>query len=100
MPFFDPHFSHPDHPRCGIQVMQWWARYSHYTVMYEIPATPEGHVNFWNSFRGWTPGTSWEPFDKTQVKRVVIDWQELRPSRPGFQTILVQCRYEEVWSPL
>ena len=97
---WDSNFSHPNHLFYGIHVLSWWPLYSHYSVLYEIPVTWEARMNFELSFRGWIPGLMWPPFDKTQVRRVVIDWQGARQATPDSVTVIVQCRYELPWSPL
>ena len=97
---WDPNFSHPSHLPNGIHVLSWWPRYSHYSVLYEIPANWEGRINFELSMRGWIPGLVHPPFDKNQVRMVVIDWQGARRTSATRMTVLVQCRYELPWSPL
>ena len=97
---WDPNFSHPSHLPNGIHVLSWWPRYSHYSVLYEIPANWEGRINFELSMRGWIPGLVRPPFDKNQVRMVVIDWQGARRTSATRMTVLVQCRYELPWSPL
>ena len=95
-----PAFSHPSHPMSGIRVLDCWPRYSHYSVLYELPETWEARINFDSSFRGWIPGHTWLSFDKTQVKMLVIDWQGARRVRAGAVTVMVQCRYELPWPNL
>ena len=93
-------FSHPSHVLHGIRFLDRWPRYSHYTVLYELPETFEARMHFDMSFRNLIPGNTWPPFDKTHVKMVIVDCQGAQRSQAGTLTVLVQCRYELPWPNL
>ena len=101
---WDSVFLHPLHLQGGMQVLKWWMRWSHYSALYEIPATAYAQHCFESSFLNWIPGYTDGPFcNKTDVRRVVILWASAQTHQHSHSvTIVVECRFFEdhPWSAL